>query len=67
VLQDFRPNLLAAYLYDLAASFHSFFEACPVLKAEPAVRHSRLVLCDVAARILQRGLDLLGIEVPERM
>jgi arginyl-tRNA synthetase len=38
-----------------------------VLKAEPAVRHSRLVLCDVAARILQRGLDLLGIEVPERM
>ena len=67
VLQDFRPNLLASYLYDLAASFHSFFEACPVLKAEPAVRHSRLVLCDVAARILQRGLDLLGIEVPERM
>ncbi len=67
VLQDFRPNLLAAYLYDLAATFHSFFEACPVLKAEPAVRHSRLVLCDVAARILQRGLGLLGIEVPERM
>jgi arginyl-tRNA synthetase len=67
VLQDFRPNLLANYLYELAASFHSFFEACPVLKAEPAVRQSRLVLCDVAARILQRGLDLLGIEVPERM
>ncbi len=67
VLEDFRPNLLANYLFELASTFHSFFEACPVLKAEPAVRALRLALCDLTARTLQRGLDLLGIEVPERM
>ena len=68
VLDDFRPNLLANYLYDLAIVFHAFYEACPVLKAETdASRAARLVLCDVTARVLQTGLNLLGIEAPDRM
>jgi arginyl-tRNA synthetase len=68
VLEDFRPNLLANYLYDLAIVFHAFYEACPVLKAEPAeLRESRLILCDVTARVLGTGLGLLGIDAPERM
>ena len=67
VLNDFRPNILANYLFDLANTFHSFYEACPVLKAEEPSRSSRLALCDLTGRILQRGLELLGIKVPERM
>ena len=67
VLNDFRPNILATYLFELANHFHSFYEACPVLKSEAAVRSSRLALCELTARVLQRGLGLLGIKVPERM
>ena len=67
VLNDFRPNVLATYLFELANSFHSFYEACPVLKSEEPARSSRLALCELTARILHRGLDLLGIEVPEKM
>ena len=68
VLDDFRPNLLASYLYDLAIVFHAFYEACPVLKAESdESRAARLVLCDVTARVLKAGLNLLGIDAPERM
>jgi len=67
VLNDFRPNLLANYLFELANSFHAFYEACPVLKSDEPVRNSRLALCDLTGRVLQRGLDLLGIKVPERM
>ena len=67
VLDDFRPNLLASYLLELARAYHSFFQSCPVLKSEGAVRRTRLVLCELTARALQKGLYLLGIEVPERM
>jgi arginyl-tRNA synthetase len=67
VLNDFRPNILANYLFELANSFHAFYEACPVLKSEEPARNSRLVLCDLTGRVLQRGLDLLGIKVPEKM
>ena len=67
VLNDFRPNILANYLFDVANSFHGFYEACPVLKSEEPRRSSRLALCDLTASVLQRGLDLLGIEVPEKM
>jgi arginyl-tRNA synthetase len=67
VLNDFRPNILANYLFELANSFHSFYEACPVLRSDEPVRGSRLALCDLTGRILQRGLDLLGIKVPEKM
>lgn len=67
VLDDFRPNILANYLYELANTYHSFYEACPVLKAEPTLRASRLLLSDLAARTLAHGLSLLGISCPERM
>ena len=67
VLNDFRPNILANYLFELANSFHTFYEACPVLKSEEPARGSRLALCDLTGRVLQRGLDLLGIKVPEKM
>jgi len=67
VLGDFRPNLLAQYLYELADTFHGFYEACPVLRSEGMMRNTRLVLCEVTGRVLQTGLDLLGIRTTERM
>jgi len=67
VLNDFRPNLLANYLFELANAFHAFYEACPVLKADAPVRATRLALSELTARVLRRGLDLLGIQVPEKM
>lgn len=66
-LADYRPNLLCNYLYDLAVTFTAFYEQCPVLPAEPPVRRNRLALCHLTAAVIQRGLDLLGIEVSERM
>jgi arginyl-tRNA synthetase len=67
VLNDFRPNLLANYLFELANAFHAFYEACPVLKADEPARATRLALCELTARVLRRGLHLLGIQVPEKM
>ncbi|PYJ21879.1 MAG: arginine--tRNA ligase [Verrucomicrobia bacterium] len=67
VLNDFRPNILANYLFELANGFHTFYEACPVLKSEEPARSSRLAICHLTARVLQRGLDFLGIKVPEKM
>ena len=67
LLEDFRPNLLANYLLELARAFHSFFEACPVLKSEGVTQNTRLVLCDVTLQVLEKGLGLLGVAVPERM
>src|SRR5438045_2893348 len=67
VLNDFRPNLLANYLYELANAFHSFYEACPVLKSEEPARSSRLALCELTGRVLAKGLELLGIQAPGRM
>jgi arginyl-tRNA synthetase len=67
VLEEFRPNILANYLYELANTYHSFYEACPVIKADPANRASRLLLSDLTARTLAHGLGLLGIGCPERM
>jgi len=67
VLNGFRPSILANYLFELANSFHTFYEACPVLKSDEPSRSSRLALCDLTGRVLQCGLDLLGIKVPEKM
>jgi arginyl-tRNA synthetase len=67
VLDDFRPNILANYLFELANTFHGFYEACPVLKSEEPVRSTRLALCDLTARVLHQGLELMGIRVPEKM
>lgn len=67
VLLDHKPNLLANYLFELANTYHSFYEACPVLKSEGAVRNTRLTLCEATSRVLKTGLGLLGIETTERM
>jgi arginyl-tRNA synthetase len=64
---DYRPNVLTAYLYDLAGSYSTFYDALSVLKAEGADRDSRLALCDLTGRILRRGLELLGIGSVEKM
>jgi arginyl-tRNA synthetase len=65
---DYRPNLITNYLWDLARAYSGFFVNCPVLKAEtPELRQGRLLLCDLTARVIQRGLDLLGIRTIERM
>ena len=65
--EEYRPNFLCNYLYELAGHFARFYENCPVLKAEPAERASRLVLCDLTAKVLKQGLELLGIETLEQM
>jgi arginyl-tRNA synthetase len=62
-----RPHALCDYLFALAGAFSTFYNDCPVKDAEPAVRAARLTLCDRVATVLRRGLDLLGIEVVERM
>ena len=67
VAEDYRPNFLCAYLYDLSGHFARFYESCPVLKAEPSQRPTRLALCDLTARVIQQGLGALGIETTEQM
>lgn len=67
VLNGFRPNILANYLFELANGFHSFYEACPVLKSQEPARASRLALCELTGRVLQKGLELMGIRAPEKM
>jgi arginyl-tRNA synthetase len=65
---DYRPNYLTAYLYELAQKFSVFYTNCPVLKAGPDQRPTRLLLCDLTARTIRHGLsELLGIEVVEQM
>jgi arginyl-tRNA synthetase len=65
---DYRPNQLTAYLFELANRYSSFFEQCHVLRAESELlRQSRLLLCDLTARTIQKGLQLLGIKVVEKM
>jgi arginyl-tRNA synthetase len=61
------PNLLCAYLYELAGAFMGFYEACPVLQSQEPLRSSRLRLCELTARTIKTGLGLLGIEVIEQM
>ncbi|KOO56592.1 arginyl-tRNA synthetase [Rheinheimera sp. KL1] len=69
VMKDAVPNLLCNYLYELSSQFMSFYEACPILKEgiEPDIKNSRLMLSILVASTLKQGLDLLGIEVMERM
>lgn len=68
VTNEYMPNLLADYLYDLSKSYSSFFEQCPVLKAESEqLKQSRLGLCQLTGRTIKQGLYLLGIQVIDRM
>lgn len=69
VAREALPHLLCTYLYEIASLYMTFYEACPILKegVEPEIRASRLRLCHLVARTIEQGLDLLGIEVMERM
>jgi len=67
VARECYPNALSNYLYELAELYMKFYEHCPVLKSEESVRESRLLLCQMTARIIARGLGLLGISTVERM
>jgi arginyl-tRNA synthetase len=67
VVDDFRPNYLCNYLYELAGHFARFYESSPVLKAEPREKADRLALCELTGKVLKQGLQLLGIETTERM
>ena len=66
-LAVYSPHKLCTYLFELAQDFTSFYENCPVMKADEPLRTSRLALCDVTARTLEHGLGLLGISAPTSM
>jgi arginyl-tRNA synthetase len=67
-LAALAPNLLAEHLFQLAQCFSRFYASCPVAGAETAeLLASRVRLCTLSHRLLQGGLELLGVEVPERM
>jgi arginyl-tRNA synthetase len=69
VRETYEPHRLASYLYALASAYTTFYDQCPVLKAEggPAMVENRLFLCDLTARTLHQGMTLLGIRTPERL
>ncbi|HQY89156.1 MAG TPA: DALR anticodon-binding domain-containing protein, partial [Tepidisphaeraceae bacterium] len=67
VARELKPHFLCTYLYELSGKFSTFYEACPVIQSDEPTRSSRLALCDLTARTIAKGLDLLGIGHPERM
>lgn len=67
VADSLQPHRLCGYLHDVAVAYSTFYEQCPVLRSEGEVRASRLALCVATQRVLATGLDLLGIEAPDRM
>jgi arginyl-tRNA synthetase len=68
VAESAEPHRLCGYLFDVASLFTTFYEQCPVLKADDEeTRRSRLALCAVALRVLSTGLGLLGVPLPDRM
>jgi arginyl-tRNA synthetase len=64
---QYKPNMLADYLYDLAQVYSGFYQNVPFLKADEGVRESRVRLCDLVAKTLRQGLSLLGIDTPDRI
>jgi arginyl-tRNA synthetase len=64
---DLAPHLLCAYLFELSQAFSTFYETCPVLKADGDVRASRLSLCALTLRVIVQGLDLLGVAAPQEI
>ena len=65
--EAYKPSILADYLFGLSQTYSSFYQRSPVLKAEPAVRDSRIRLCAMVAQVLAEGLHLLGIRTPRRI
>ena len=66
-MEDYAPHKLCHYLFDLAGLFHHFYEHCPILKSTPEQQLSRLALCALTARVLKKGMQLLGINTLEKM
>ncbi|MCF7847504.1 MAG: arginine--tRNA ligase [Kiritimatiellales bacterium] len=64
---NYRPNILADYLYELSQIYSSFYQNVPFLKAEEGTRESRIRICRITASVLKQGLNLLGIETPDRI
>jgi arginyl-tRNA synthetase len=64
---DYRPNVLTAWLFDVAGCYSAFYDALPILKAPESERSSRLALCDLTGRVLRKGLELLGIGTVRKM
>lgn len=65
--ENYKPNILAHYVFDTAKAFNEFYHACPVLQAEPETKNARLALVLATKIVLKKGLELLGIQAPERM
>jgi arginyl-tRNA synthetase len=65
--ETLEPHRICGFIYQVATAFSSFYENCDVLKAEEPLRSSRLALCQLTARTLAVGLDLLGIAAPDQM
>ncbi|PCS22275.1 arginine--tRNA ligase [Candidatus Enterovibrio escicola] len=67
VAREGQPHIICAYLFELAATFSSFYEACPILNAKSKTKKSRLKLASLTAKTIKKGLNLLGIKTLERM
>ena len=65
--ENYKPSILADYLFQTAQQYSSFYQQNPILKSEPAVRDARLKLCALFGKVIAKGLDLLGIEAPDRI
>ena len=65
--EHYRVHIISRYLLDLAQSFNEFYHSCPILQAEKPVMNARLKLITAVKQILANGLNLLGINAPERM
>ncbi|MEM7818773.1 MAG: DALR anticodon-binding domain-containing protein, partial [Candidatus Aenigmatarchaeota archaeon] len=65
--ENLRPNYICNYAFDLATAFDKFYEYCPVLKAEKNLRYFRLTLVDCTRKILKNCLEIIGIQIPEKM
>ena len=66
-IENYKPNMLCDYLYELSQLYSSFYQNLPFLKAEEGIRESRIKICSLTAKILKQGLNLLGINSPERI
>ncbi|MFI6259406.1 DALR anticodon-binding domain-containing protein [Micromonospora zamorensis] len=67
VTATYEPHRLCGYLYRLAQTFTTFYEHCPVLRADPVQRGNRLALCQLTGDTLRTGLQLLGIDAPDQL
>ena len=65
--EQFSPNFIATYLYELASQFNLFYQKNPILKSEEDIKELRLLITMATGRIIKKGLELLGIKTVEKM